>query len=67
MLEFNNIRTVKGVPHVSDFASRTGTPIVIDTNTGYAYFLRGENVLPLQSAPASVVDAFSDGFDDGYS
>ena len=63
----NDIRVVQGVPHVSDFASKAGTPLVIDTNTGYAYFLRGKDVLPIQAAPPSAVDAWSDGFDDGFS
>lgn len=66
-MNYNDVRTVKGVPHVSDFASKTGTPLVIDTNTGFAYFLRGIDVLPIQMAPASSIGAFSDGFSNGYS
>jgi len=63
----NDIRTVQGVPHVSDFASKAGTPLIIDTNTGYAYFLRGNDVLPIQAAPPSSVDAWDDGYSDGFS
>jgi len=63
----NNVRTVQGKPRVGDFASKAGTPIVIDTDTGYAYFLRGSDVLPIQTPPPSSVDAWSDGFNDGFS
>jgi hypothetical protein len=63
----NDVRTVVGTPKESDFASKQGTPIVIDTNTGFAYFLRGAEVLPLQTAPPSSVGAFDSGFDAGYS
>jgi hypothetical protein len=63
----NNVRLVTGFPQVGDFASRRGSPLVIDTNTGFAYFMRGEDILPIQLAPASVVGAFDDGFDGGFS
>jgi hypothetical protein len=67
IIKANDVRTVVGAPKVSDFNSKMGTPIVIDTNTGFAYFLRGNEVVPLQPAPPSVVGAFDDGFDAGYS
>ena len=52
-MNYNDVRTVKGTPHVSDFASKTGTPLVIDVDTGYAYFLRGSDAMPLQVDPAT--------------
>ena len=35
----NNVRNRIGTPLVGDFASRDGTPIVIDTDAAEAYFL----------------------------
>jgi hypothetical protein len=61
------IRTTSGPPKASDFASRFGTPIVIDILTGFAYYLHKNVVYPLQVTAPSVVGAFSNGFSDGFS
>jgi len=63
----NLIKLVKGVPKERDFASDTGTPLIIDTSTGYGYYYDGIAVRALQTGPASVVGAFSSGFNTGFS
>jgi hypothetical protein len=56
------------VPKESDFSSHVGTPIVIDTNTQYAYFMDDSGVIrTLQVGPVSVIGAFSNGFSNGFS
>jgi hypothetical protein len=67
VLQGNNVRVVQGVPKASDFGSKNGTPLVIDAITGFAYFMFGDAILPLQTT--TVVPgarAFSSGFDNGY-
>jgi len=63
----NYVRLVEGVPRVVDFTTNVGTPILIDTLTGFAYYMNNNVVYPLQMAPASSVGAFSDGFSSGFS
>lgn len=60
------IKTKEGVPILRDFASQEGTPIVIDVLTGIAYYLYRNIVYPVQGG-TSVIGAFSDGFDTGFS
>lgn len=60
------IRTKAGVPELRDFASGEGTPIVIDTLTRIAYFLHNNTVFPLAQNPLTI-NAFSDGFSNGFS
>lgn len=62
------VRLVKGVPKASDFSSHVGTPIVIDENTQFAYFMDSAGIIrTLQIGPPSVVGAFSSGFSNGFS
>jgi hypothetical protein len=62
------IRLVDRVPKESDFSSKVGTPIVIDTTTQYAYFMDNAGVIrTLQVGPISVIGAFSNGFSNGFS
>lgn len=42
---FSDIRTNAGVPPVGAFACSTGTPLIINTNTGIAYYLSPANVV----------------------
>lgn len=51
---YNDVRTVKGVPKISDFASKQGTPLVIDEVTGFGYFGSGKDVIGLKVDPASI-------------
>ena len=41
----NEVRTFGGVPPVEMFSSDRGTPIVIDTETGYVYWLSDSGVV----------------------
>ena len=52
-MRYNDVRTVEGKPRISDFASQSGTPIVIDVNTGYASYAMGKDVMPLQVDPVT--------------
>ena len=54
------------MPVLKDFASGEGTPIVIDVLTGVGYYLYKNIIYPLQMS-TSVIGAFSDGFDTGFS
>ena len=68
MANVNNfVRLHQGVPPKELFSSSMGTPIVIDTLTGFAYYMNNDIVYPLQIAQASSIGAFSDGFSDGFS
>jgi hypothetical protein len=60
------IRTKEGVPVLRDFGSTEGTPIVIDVLTRIAYFLHNNTVFPLAQNPLEI-NAFSNGFSDGFS
>jgi hypothetical protein len=60
------IRLKEGLPLLRDFASGEGSPLVIDTLTGIAYYVKRNIIFPLQFG-VSVVGAFSDGFSDGFS
>jgi len=62
----NLIKLVDGVPKERDFASDTGTPLIIDASTGFGYYYDGIAVRTLQTGPASVVGAFSNGFNSGF-
>jgi hypothetical protein len=61
------IRKKDGVPVASDFAAADGTPIVIDVLTRIAYYYHDGDVFPIQGLTTSSTNAFSDGFDDGFS
>lgn len=47
------VRLVEGVPKPSDFGSRSGTPLVIDSLTGFGYFMQGD-VINLMRSPELV-------------
>jgi hypothetical protein len=65
-LQNNNIRLVEGVPKPSDFGSHSGTPLVINSITGIAYYFARGFVRPLQAGPIDVAGAFSNGFSAGF-
>jgi len=52
-MNYNDVRTVSGTPHISDFASKTGTPLVIDKDTGYGYYADGSDVKSIDVNPAT--------------
>jgi hypothetical protein len=60
------IKTKEGHPELRDFASQTGTPIVINVLTGIAYYLHKNLIFPIQGGTSST-GAFSDGFSNGFS
>jgi hypothetical protein len=60
------IRTKEGMPVLRDFVSNEGTPIVIDVTTRIAYYLWRNMIFPLAPNPSGV-NAFSDGFSNGFS
>jgi hypothetical protein len=60
------VRVVSRVPTLADFGNKVGTPIVINRNTGIAYYLDKDTIRPIQGGPVDVQGAFSDGFSPGY-
>jgi hypothetical protein len=61
------IRTNMGVPTVSMFDSKEGTPLIIDLTTGVLYYLFQQHVMPVQGGPPPTFNGFSSGFSDGFS
>ncbi len=47
------IRYREGVPTEGDFANSSGAPIVIDTDTGKAYFLINGDLYEIQLTPVT--------------
>lgn len=60
------IRLKDGVPTINDFLSNEGSPLVINTLTGVAYYLRKNIVAELVSGTMTVANAFNLGFSDGF-
>jgi hypothetical protein len=59
------VRVISGVPKLADFGNKIGTPIVIDRDTGYGYYLDGDVIRTLQAGPFNPTGSFSNGFDSG--
>jgi hypothetical protein len=53
-----DVRTRDGVPPKLSFSNGSGTPLVIDTQTGVAYYQHQGQVLPLQPSPERVRAAY---------
>jgi len=63
----NYVRVIGGVPTVLDFTSPVGTPVIINSVTGYAYYMHNNTVEPILPYGSSVAGAFSSGFSSGFS
>lgn len=62
----NNVRTCVGTPTRANFGGTDGTPIVIDVQSGIAYYSYKNRILPLVGGVQPVYAAFSSGFSDGF-
>lgn len=51
-----DVRSISGIPVTADFAGTSGTPVVIDTDTGYGYALRGDGVVVQIYSPETMQD-----------
>jgi hypothetical protein len=60
------IKTKEGMPELRDFASQTGTPIVIDVLTSIAYYLYKNTIYPLATGTPIYDRAFSNAFSDDF-
>jgi hypothetical protein len=48
------IRTCRGVPPVSQFAAKDGTPLIIDLDTGYLYYLDKQTVKMIRTYDTNI-------------
>lgn len=51
----DEVRVITGIPVAANFASGSGSPIIINDATGFAYFLVGSTVTPLSVSGAGTV------------